>query len=74
MSVSGVGKVAVHAEQTLRADISGAGLIEYAGNPQVTEHVSGIGRVKRIESTAVPGMRIAQAALSATAAAPLRHP
>jgi hypothetical protein len=63
VSVSGVGKVAVHAEQTLRADISGAGLIEYAGNPQVTEHVSGIGRVKRIESTAVPGMRIAQAPL-----------
>jgi hypothetical protein len=74
VSVSGVGKVAVHAEQTLRADISGAGLIEYAGNPQVTEHVSGIGRVKRIESTAVPGMRIAQAPLNATAAAPLRLP
>jgi hypothetical protein len=74
VSVSGVGKVAVHAEQTLRADISGAGLIEYAGNPQVTEQVSGIGRVKRIESTAVPGTRIAQASLSATAAAPLRHP
>ena len=74
VSVSGVGKVAVHAEQTLRADISGAGLIEYADNPQVTEHVSGIGRVKRIESTAVPGMRIAQAPLNATAAAPLRLP
>jgi hypothetical protein len=74
VSVSGVGKVAVHAEQTLRADISGAGLIEYAGNPEVTEQVSGIGRVKRLESTAVPGMRIAQAALSATAAAPLRRP
>ncbi|HKU87882.1 MAG TPA: DUF2807 domain-containing protein [Casimicrobiaceae bacterium] len=74
VSVSGVGKVAVHAEQTLRADISGAGLIEYAGNPQVTEHVSGIGRVKRIESTAVPGMRIAQAPLNAAAATPLRLP
>jgi len=36
--------------------------------------VSGIGRVKRIESTAVPGMRIAQAPFSATAAAPLRQP
>jgi hypothetical protein len=61
VSVSGVGKVAVHAEQTLRAEISGAGLIEYAGNPQVTEDVSGIGRVKRIEPPAASGMRIAQA-------------
>ena len=59
VSVSGVGKVAVHAERTLRADISGAGLIEYAGDPQVTEHVSGIGRVKRLDSTVVPGLRIA---------------
>ena len=66
VSVSGVGKVAVHAEQTLRADISGAGLIEYAGNPQVTERVSGIGRVKRIEPTAMPGLRIAEARLNAT--------
>jgi hypothetical protein len=74
VSVSGVGKVAVHAEQTLRADISGAGLIEYAGNPQVTEHVSGIGRVKRIESTAMPGLRVAHARLNATDAEPLRLP
>jgi hypothetical protein len=74
VSVSGVGKVAVHAEQTLRAEISGAGLVEYAGNPQVTEHVSGIGRVKRIESTAVPSMRIAYAPFNATAAAALRLP
>ena len=72
VSVSGVGKVVVHAEQTLRAEISGAGLIEYAGNPQVTEHVSGIGRVKRLESTAMPGMRIAR--LNAKDAALLRLP
>jgi len=74
LRASGVGKVAVHAEQTLRADISGAGLIEYAGNPQVTEHVSGIGRVKRIESTAMPGLRVAHARLNATDAEPLRLP
>src|SRR6185312_9528401 len=47
VSVSGVGDVLVHASNTLRASISGAGVIEYVGNPTVTEHVSGIGRVKR---------------------------
>jgi hypothetical protein len=47
VSVSGVGNVIVHATSTLGASISGAGVIEYAGNPAVTEHVSGIGRVKR---------------------------
>jgi hypothetical protein len=47
VSVSGVGNVVVHATSTLGASISGAGVIEYVGNPAVTEHVSGIGRVKR---------------------------
>jgi hypothetical protein len=76
VSVSGVGKVAVHAEQTLNAEISGAGLIEYAGDPKVTEHVSGIGRVKRIEPAARPGMRIAHAGgvLNAADATPVRLP
>lgn len=72
VSVSGVGKVLVHAEKTLHADISGAGLIEYAGDPKVTERVSGIGRVKRIDSTATPGMRIAH--VNATEAVLLRRP
>lgn len=69
VSVSGVGKVAVHAERTLRADISGAGLVEYAGDPEVTERVSGIGRVRRLDSSAMPGVRIANAA-----APPLQRP
>jgi hypothetical protein len=47
VTVSGVGNVVLRAERTLRANISGAGVIEYAGDPVVTEHVSGIGRVKR---------------------------
>jgi len=59
VSVSGVANVVVHAERTLRASISGAGVIEYVGDPQVTEHVSGIGRVKRRESGVAPGMRVA---------------
>lgn len=59
VAVSGVGNVVLHAEKTLRASISGAGVIEYVGDPQVTEHVSGIGRVKRRESSVAPGVRVA---------------
>lgn len=47
VDVSGVGNVVLHADKTLRATISGAGSIEYLGNPEVSEHVSGIGRVRR---------------------------
>lgn len=59
VSVSGVANVVVHAERTLRASISGAGLIEYVGDPEVIEHVSGMGRVKRRDSSVMPGMRVA---------------
>jgi hypothetical protein len=58
VSVSGVGNVIVNAQRTLKASISGAGVIEYLGDPQVTEHVSGIGRVRRHDSS-TPGMRVA---------------
>ena len=47
VEVSGVGQVVLRAEKTLRATISGAGSIEYLGDPKVTEEVSGIGRVRR---------------------------
>ena len=58
--VSGVGSVVINAERTLNASISGAGVIEYIGDPKVTEHVSGMGRVRRHETSA-PGMRVAVA-------------
>ncbi len=60
VSVSGVGNVIVNAQRTLKASISGAGVIEYLGDPQVTEHVSGMGRVRRHDSS-TPGMRVASA-------------
>jgi hypothetical protein len=50
VDVSGVGKVVVRVEQSLDASISGAGTIEYVGNPKVRENVSGVGRVKRREA------------------------
>ena len=52
VSVSGVGHVVVRVEKALSASISGAGSIEYYGNPEVKEHVSGVGRVKRRERAA----------------------
>ena len=50
VKVSGAGKVVVNARKTLEAGISGAGLVEYLGNPEVREQVSGVGRVKRREA------------------------
>lgn len=47
VTVAGAGQVIVHATKTLKATISGAGQVEYLGDPEVTERVSGIGRVKR---------------------------
>jgi hypothetical protein len=70
VSVSGVGNVLLHAERTLRASISGAGLIEYVGDPAVTEHVSGIGRIKRREAAPPAGMRIAATRDQCSASAP----
>jgi len=58
VAVSGVGNVIVNAQRTLRASISGAGLIEYTGDPQVTENVSGMGRVRRHDSS-MPKFRVA---------------
>jgi len=47
VDVAGAGRVVVNAERTLKATISGAGSVEYIGNPQVTESVSGVGRVRK---------------------------
>ena len=71
VDVSGVGQVVLHAEKTLRATISGAGSIEYLGDPRVTEHVSGIGRVRRrgSESSTENGGRPVERGAAFTAAA-----
>lgn len=47
---SGAGIVVVNAEKSLRVDLSGAGVVEYLGNPELEEHVSGLGRIKRRDS------------------------
>jgi hypothetical protein len=52
VDVSGVGHVVLRVAKSLTASISGAGSIEYYGDPQVEQHVSGVGRVKRREASA----------------------
>lgn len=52
VDVSGVGSVVLRVEQTLDASISGAGNVDYYGDPEVKQSVSGIGRVRRREPDA----------------------
>ncbi|HKW80388.1 MAG TPA: head GIN domain-containing protein [Casimicrobiaceae bacterium] len=47
LQVSGAGKAIVNATKTLKAGISGAGLVEYVGDPAVERDVSGIGKIRR---------------------------
>jgi len=61
VTVSGAGKVLVNVSKTLKASISGAGIVEYLGDPEVTQHVSGVGRVRRRESAEMAGPHIALA-------------
>jgi hypothetical protein len=61
VTVAGAGKVIVNAEKTLKATISGAGSVEYFGNPDVTERISGAGRVRRRDATASGASHVALA-------------
>jgi Putative auto-transporter adhesin, head GIN domain len=65
VSVAGAGRVIVNAQRTLKATISGAGSVEYLGDPEVTEHVSGVGHVRRRESAQVPGVPVAEISVPA---------
>jgi hypothetical protein len=47
VTCSGTGNAVVKVSEKLDANVSGVGSIEYIGNPQVTEKVSGIGQVKK---------------------------
>jgi hypothetical protein len=50
ITVSGAGKATVNAAKTLHIGISGAGSVDYIGDPQVTQDISGAGRVRRRDS------------------------
>ncbi len=51
ISVSGVGDATVYAANTLKAEVSGVGNIEYLGNPSnVSSNVSGVGSISEAKS------------------------
>lgn len=54
VEVSGAGKIIINVRKKLTANISGAGVVEYVGDPVVRESISGVGRVKRREAAAAP--------------------
>ncbi len=45
VTISGLGNATVRADETLKAVISGAGNIDYYGQPQVSQQITGLGRV-----------------------------
>jgi Putative auto-transporter adhesin, head GIN domain len=47
LHVSGAGKAFVNARTSLAVEISGAGLVEYLGNPKLEQDISGVGKVRR---------------------------
>ena len=51
VGVSGAGRVLVNATKTLRIDLSGAGVVDYTGNPVVTKSVSGLGKVRQLNTS-----------------------
>ena len=59
VDVSGAGKIVINVRKKLDASISGAGVVEYIGDPAVTQSISGAGRVKRRETADADGPRIA---------------
>lgn len=50
ITIAGTGNVVVNAADTLNATISGTGFVQYVGNPQITQDVSGVGGVMPIAS------------------------
>jgi hypothetical protein len=48
-NLSGVGGADVHAVKSLKATISGLGVIRYQGDPAVEKEISGAGAIKRLE-------------------------
>jgi hypothetical protein len=50
LRVSGAGKAFVNAASTLKVEVSGAGAVQYLGNPKVVKELSGVATVTRRES------------------------
>ena len=50
VDVSGASHVQVHADRSLKLEAAGVGALEYSGNPQVDQEVSGMFSVKHVAS------------------------
>jgi hypothetical protein len=49
VKVSGLGSATVNVSEDLEIDISGAGNVYYVGDPSISQHISGLGRIKSID-------------------------
>lgn len=49
VKVSGLGSATVNVSGELEIDISGAGNVYYIGDPSISQHISGLGRVKSLD-------------------------
>ncbi len=47
--ISGTAEVNIHVQQSLDLHISGSAKVRYQGSPQMTQSISGIGQVERVE-------------------------
>jgi hypothetical protein len=47
VNVSGAARSYVRAQKTLDVSVSGAGSVEYFGDPKVTQDIRGIGSIQR---------------------------
>ena len=49
VEVSGLGSATVNVSGDLEIDISGAGNVYYIGDPRISQHISGLGRIKSLD-------------------------
>lgn len=49
LRVSGAGKAVVNVASKLKVEVSGAGAVEYIGDPKVEQQVSGVAKIRRRE-------------------------
>ena len=49
VEVSGLGSATVNVSGDLEIDINGVGNVYYTGNPHISQHISGLGRIKSLD-------------------------
>jgi len=49
IKVSGLGSATVNVSDNLDIDISGAGNVYYVGQPSITQHISGLGKIRSLD-------------------------